>query len=568
MEVGTSEGTPQAPAAAPAGPRAPGGPPAVAVRGLSKTFHVPPQRYTTLKERLVDRFRPEPAASLEALRDVSLAISRGEFVGIAGRNGSGKSSLLRCIAGIYDYDEGTVEVSGRLAPFVELGAGFTPDLSARENAALGAVMLGLSRAEARRRAERILAFAGLSDLAELELRNFSSGMNVRLAFSVAIQVDAEVLLIDEVLTAGDSSFKQRCHDELERLHSRGRTIVFVTHSMEDLQRYCTRALLLERGELLAAGPPERIAEQYEEVNARETERQRREAESPAAARLDREPAPAIQPEPATYRPTALGRSLRRLTELTASMAITEFRLKYHRSALGYLWSVMRPAIYFLVLLVIFTKVARLGASVSHYPAYLATAIVLWTFFTETVAGGVTSLSRNGPLLRKVRFPRLAIPLSLTVSSLINLAANSILVVVVLAVSGVEPRLSWLQMPALLALLALLALGTSMLFSALYVRYRDMQQVWQVLNQLLFFGSPIIYVARQYPDALEPLLSANPLAAILVQMRHALIDPSAPTAAEQLGGWPQLLIPLGTITAVLGLGFWLFTREAPRVAERT
>jgi ABC-2 type transport system permease protein len=271
-------------------------------------------------------------------------------------------------------------------------------------------------------------------------------------------------------------------------------------------------------------------------------------------------------DPATYRPSALGDSLRRLRELTLSMAVTDFRLRYSDSVLGYLWSVMRPTLHFLVLYAIFSRVTNVGG-VPHYAAYLATAIVLWTFFAEVVSTGVTSLSRNGPLLRKVRFPRFAIPFSFSTSSLINLAANSVLVVIVLAVSGVTPRMSWLQMPLLVALLALFALGIATAFSALYPRYRDMRQLWQVLNQLFFFASPIIYVAKQYPDALEPVLSANPLAAILTQMRHALIDPSAPTAAEQLGGTSQVLVPLAVIFATLALGLWLFNREAPLVAER-
>jgi ABC-2 type transport system permease protein len=249
------------------------------------------------------------------------------------------------------------------------------------------------------------------------------------------------------------------------------------------------------------------------------------------------------------------------------MAITDFRLQYQGSALGYLWSVMRPAMYFLILYAIFSKVTKVGEGVPNYAAYLATAIVLWTFFTETVSSNVAALSRNGPLLKKMRFPRLAIPLSITLSALFNLAANSILVVIVLAASGLEPRLSWLEMPVLVVLLAMLALGTGMLFSALYVRYRDMQQLWTLLRQLLFFASPIIYVARQYPSALEPILSANPLAAILTQMRHALIDPSAPTAAASVGGDARLLIPLGVIAGVFATGLWLFDREAPRVAER-
>ena len=335
--------------------------------------------------------------------------------------------------------------------------------------------------------------------------------------------------------------------------------------MEDLRRHCSRALLLERGRVERIGSVEDVAEGYAEMNKRETERERRGlADSEPDARSHRAsidlagsrdlPAECPRRQP----PAAAGTDLQHGCD----------RLPPQVQQLGAGLPVVGDAAgaAFPVLYSIFRHVAQVGG-IPHYAAYLATAIVLWTFFAEVVSTGVTSLSQNGPLLRKVRFPRFAIPFSYSTSSLINLAANSVLVVIVLAVSGVTPRMSWLQMPLLVALLALFALGMATAFSALYPRYRDMRQLWQVLSQLFFFASPIIYVAKQYPDALEPVLSANPLAAILTQMRHALIDPSAPTAAEQLGGTSEVLVPLAVIFVTLALGLWLFNREAPLVAER-
>jgi ABC-type polysaccharide/polyol phosphate transport system ATPase subunit len=241
-------------------------PPAVEVRGLSKTFRLPHQRYSTLKERALHPFAARTHDSLQALDDVTFEVKRGEFFGIVGRNGSGKSTLLKCLAGIYGADVGEIEVVGRLSPFIELGVGFNPDLTARDNVVINAIMLGLSRREARRRFDEIIEFAELEEFVDLKLKNYSSGMSVRLGFSVAIQVDADVILVDEVLAVGDAAFQRKCFDEFERLRAEGRTILFVTHDMTSVERFCDRAMLIERGEVLDMGEPADITRRYNEVN--------------------------------------------------------------------------------------------------------------------------------------------------------------------------------------------------------------------------------------------------------------------------------------------------------------
>ena len=549
---------------------------AVNVDRLGKTFHIPQQRYTTVRQRLVDRFRPEPPETLRALDDVSFEIRRGEFFGVAGRNGSGKSTLLRCVAGIYDYEEGQVEVAGRLAPFVELGVDLKPDLSARDNVILNATMLGLTRSQARERLDRIINFADLDGYTEMKLRNFSSGMKVRLAFAVAIEVDADVLLVDEVLAVGDASFQRRCFETFERLKGEGRTVVLVTHDMDALVRHCDRVLLLEAGRVVDVGEPERIAARYQDLSRLSSPPHEDRPDLPsshATPGAEHTGAPSshgetsLNPAMVTHRPNAVGDDLRRLASVTTTLAVTELKLHYLDSALGYLWAVMRPMLLFLVLYSVFNNVAALGRGVEHYGIYLLSAVVLWTYFTETTGGSVTSLARNEGLLRKMRFPRLAIPLSISAKSMINLGANSLVVLVFVFASGIEPRWSWLELPALAALLAVLATGTGMLLSAAYIRYRDTSQVWALAQQLLFFGSPIIYTAGRYPEEVQHVLSASPIAVIFTQMRHALIDPSAPTAAESVGGAIWLLIPFAVIVASLAGGLWFFSREAPRVAER-
>jgi ABC-2 type transport system permease protein len=265
-------------------------------------------------------------------------------------------------------------------------------------------------------------------------------------------------------------------------------------------------------------------------------------------------------------PSALGGSPRRFAYLALTLAVTEFKLRFFGSALGYLWTLMRPLLLFGVLYFVFTEVVRFGDDIKDYPVYLLSAIMLFTFFSETTARGVASLVERENLLRKVRFPRLVIPLSVTLNAMFNLGLNLIVVFVFVLASGIEPRWAWLELIPLIGLLVMLATGVTMLLSALYVRYRDMQPIWEVALQMLFYASPVIYVTSALPDNIERESMASPIAAVLTQMRHALIDPSAPTAAQAIGNEVRLLIPLGVVIAVFALGLWVFMREAPRIAE--
>jgi ABC-type polysaccharide/polyol phosphate transport system ATPase subunit len=235
---------------------------AVATTGVSKGFRLPHQRYSTLKERVLHPLASNRFEVLQALDDVSFSVAPGEFFGIVGRNGSGKSTLLKCLAGIYGIDRGVIEVNGRLSPFIELGVGFNPDLTARDNVVINAIMLGLSRREARRRFDEIIEFAELEEFVDLKLKNYSSGMSVRLGFSVAVQVDADVLLVDEVLAVGDGAFQRKCFDQFSRMRAQGKTILLVTHDMSAVERFCDRAMLIEQGGVLSVGPPDQVAQQY------------------------------------------------------------------------------------------------------------------------------------------------------------------------------------------------------------------------------------------------------------------------------------------------------------------
>jgi len=256
-------------------------PPPVLVDRVQKRFEIPREQVSTLKERALHPFRRSVTDTLHALRGVSFAVEPGEFFGIVGRNGSGKSTLLKCLAGIYSVDSGSIYINGRMSTFIELGVGFNPDLPARDNVLLNATMLGLSPREARRRFDSVIDFAELGEFVEMKIKNYSSGMLVRLAFAVMIHVDAEILLIDEVLAVGDASFQQKCYDEFERIRESGATVLFVTHDMSAVQRFCSRALLLEHGRPVVLGDPEHVGNRYLELNFSERARQVEEAAAAA-----------------------------------------------------------------------------------------------------------------------------------------------------------------------------------------------------------------------------------------------------------------------------------------------
>jgi len=238
----------------------------LAVRAATKIFSRPSEQVHTFKERVLHPLRSRDESVLTAVDGVSFDVAEGEFFGIVGRNGSGKSTLLKCLAGIYQLDAGTVHARGRISAFIELGVGFNPDLTAYDNVVTNGIMLGLTPREARRTFDQVIEFAELEEFVQVKLKNYSSGMYVRLAFAVMVQVDADIMLIDEVLAVGDAAFQQKCFDVFTRLRHEGKTIVFVTHDMAAVERFCHRALVLEEGVIVASGAPRKVAAEYFERN--------------------------------------------------------------------------------------------------------------------------------------------------------------------------------------------------------------------------------------------------------------------------------------------------------------
>jgi ABC-type polysaccharide/polyol phosphate transport system ATPase subunit len=241
-------------------------PNAIEVRDLHKSFEIPIERVDSIKERVAHPFAQARTRDLLALDGISFDVRQGEFFGIVGRNGTGKSTLLKILASIYRADSGEIAMAGRVAPFIELGVGFNVELNARENIVLNGVLMGLPKAEADSRIESVIEFAELEEFTDLKLKNYSSGMLVRLAFSIMIQSDADILLIDEVLAVGDASFQQKCKDVFHEMRGSGRTVVLVTHDMAAVEQYCHRAMLLDRGKIRAFGDPNEVAGAYLRLN--------------------------------------------------------------------------------------------------------------------------------------------------------------------------------------------------------------------------------------------------------------------------------------------------------------
>ncbi|MCC7555730.1 MAG: ABC transporter ATP-binding protein [Methanoculleus marisnigri] len=232
------------------------------VEHVEKVFRIPHEKRTTIFEALTGLLRPTNYETFPALRDVTFSVEEGEMLGIIGENGSGKSTLLKVLAGIMRPTSGTVAVNRRLTPFLELGVGFNPDFTAIENIRTYATIMGLSKREINGKVDEILAFAGLETFRDAKLKNFSSGMQVRLAFSTAIQTDPEILLMDEVLAVGDMEFQQKCMDVLNRYRNEGVTIVFVSHDLGSVRRFCDRTLLLNHGEQVALGETDEVIDRY------------------------------------------------------------------------------------------------------------------------------------------------------------------------------------------------------------------------------------------------------------------------------------------------------------------
>jgi ABC-2 type transport system permease protein len=257
---------------------------------------------------------------------------------------------------------------------------------------------------------------------------------------------------------------------------------------------------------------------------------------------------------------------RRFFNLMWTLAVTDFKLRFYGSVLGYAWTLARPFLFFGVIYFVFTEIVGLDKNVPNYGVYILFALVLFQFFGEATGGCVNALVVRESMLRKMRFPRLVIPLAVVLTALFNLGMTLIAVFVFALASGVHPQWGWLELPVIILLLTIFATGIGLLLSALFVRYRDVQPIWEVFSQMLFYASPVLYVATMVPETYQRAYLANPVAALLTEMRHAVVDPGARPVWEAIGAPERLLIPAGIVVSALVLGLLVFRREAPRIAE--
>jgi ABC-2 type transport system permease protein len=258
---------------------------------------------------------------------------------------------------------------------------------------------------------------------------------------------------------------------------------------------------------------------------------------------------------------------RQVVDITRTLAAATLKGRYFGSVLGYLWSLLRPLMLFGVLYFVFTEILNFGDTIHDYPLKLLLGLVLFGFFGEVTGVAMTSFVSQGQAIRSIFFPRATIPLALACAGAFQLLLNLLVVLVFVLASGISPTGAWLELIPLLALLFAFTFSVALPLSLLYVRYRDMEPIWAVIGQLLFWGTPIVYVIETAPHGLGHAMMLNPLAAIITQLRHAVIDPSAPSAAAAAGSAWLLLVPLAIVLAMAVFAFVLYRRSAPLIAER-
>lgn len=257
---------------------------------------------------------------------------------------------------------------------------------------------------------------------------------------------------------------------------------------------------------------------------------------------------------------------RRALALAWTLALTDWKLRFYGSALGIVWTLARPFAFFGVIYFVFTDIIGLDKDVPNYGVYILFGMVLFQYFAEITNNSVQALVARENLLRKMYFPPLVIPMAVAITAALNLGMTLVAVFIFVLANGIYPEWGWLELPIIVALITIFAVGIGMLLSSLFVRYRDIQPIWEVLAQLLFYATPVLYVATIVPPSYQRPYLCNPLAACLTQVRHAIVDPTAPSITKALGADPRVLIPLGIVFATFALGYAVFRRESPRIAE--
>lgn len=265
-------------------------------------------------------------------------------------------------------------------------------------------------------------------------------------------------------------------------------------------------------------------------------------------------------------PSAFTGDRRRFFELLWIISKTEFRLDYANTTLGFLWTILKPLAFFGIIFVVLREVFRVGGNIEHFPLILVLGLVLFQYFQESTTRALRSVSSREGVVRKMQFPRFVIPLSVSLTAAVTMLLNLLAVMPLFFAFGVWPTVEWLMLVPIMLVLIAFSTGVGLVLSVLYVRFEDVGQVWSVVSRMLFYASPVLFPIEIVPDSLQEIMSLNPLAPLIGEARHFVIDPSAPTPADVAGIWIGLLVPLAFIVFVTVYGFLLFRREAPRIAE--
>lgn len=492
-------------------------------------------RINSLKEWMVHRLRRIPLSitKVEALRHVNLKLESGECLGLIGHNGSGKSTLLKVIAGILVPKEGQIYRHGRMTSLIELGAGFDPELSGIENIVLACSLAGLSLKEIEADMESIIDFAELKDVIHRPVKTYSSGMYARLGFACATVRDPEVILIDEVLAVGDENFQKKCFTRLQELKSKGRSMVLVSHDMSTIQSFCDHVGVLNKGQLVFYGEPEKGIQCYRDLFKDNT---------PLKEEIPFEFGEYIGDTVHTGKIQEFKKNL----QIISLMVKKDLKIRYRNSFLGYLWSMLNPLLMMTVLGVVFTKFMSFELP---YPyLFFLSGILPWNFFSQSLSSGIHSIVNNTALLKKVAIPTYIFPVVTVMAVFVNMIFAMVPYTAVALFSGMN-IVSFLMFPIMAIIFFFFVTGCTLILSTINVFFRDIGHMLESILQIVFYATPIVYPITRIPESLVKYFALNPLAIYINAIRSSLYIYEIPTLEQWalIGIWALV---------VFVLGFWI------------
>ena len=502
----------------------------IIVDHVYKSFDIYMDKANSLKEKMLfwNRNRKEKR---EVLKDINLTIKNGEAVGLIGVNGSGKSTLLKLMTKIIYPNKGKIITNGKLTSLLELGAGFHPDFSGRENIYFNASIFGLTKKQIDSRLDNIIEFSELGAYIDNPVRTYSSGMYMRLAFAVAINVDADILLVDEVLAVGDQHFQEKCIAKMKELKEQGKTMVFVTHSLGTVKDFCNRAIWLNQGEIQMDGEPDPVIDAYLKATTQNSEERNNQIN--------------------------LVKDLYNYRELLKTNIKKDVGGKYKNSVLGVLWSFINPLLQIAVYALVFQVILK--SDIDNYTVYLCCGLIPWQYFSSVVLRGAATIIDNGNIIKKVYFPREILPISVVTSEGVNFLISTIIILGFVIFGGIG--LSWniLWYFLIFIIQFIVSIGVAFIVSSLTVYFRDLQHLLGIFMQLLFYATPIVYAISSVPAGLQWIVKINPMSYLIEGYRAIFYNRTMPD-------FQGLLIALAMGIVLCLIGYFVFKKLEKKFAE--